>query len=65
MAKKIKFITITINEKAYDLPKDMPLPRLHERVSVDSSDFGIVSDVCYQVMEDFWMVTIRTKPEEI
>lgn len=48
MAKK--FRTIEIKGKCYDIPKDMPLPRIGERVGVGSK-FGTVSMVVYQFVD--------------
>lgn len=60
MKKKIDYITVEINGRAYDYPKFMPIPRLNERVSVDDSPIGTVTDIIHQVTKHLCMVTIRT-----
>ena len=57
-----EFVTVTIDGKAYDYPKDMPIPRIGETVSICGSKFGIVTRVLHQVEDStFKMITISTK----
>ena len=61
MSKPLKFRTIEIDGKAFDVPKDMPLPRIGERVSVCFGKFGTVIDVVYQFQDTRdYMITIKT-----
>ena len=62
--KKTTFITVEIGGKAYDYPKDMPLPRIGEVVSMDGSPFGRVTRILYQINgDDFRMISIDTDVE--
>ena len=58
-----KFRTVEIRGKAYDLPKDMPLPRIGERVGVGNV-FGVVSMVTYQFEDarDYAMIVFKLFP---
>jgi len=54
--------TITIKDKVYNLPKNMPLPRKGERVIIGPNS-GIVSSVTYQFEADSsqaYFITILT-----
>ena len=62
--QKTTFITVTIGKKCYDYPKDIPLPRVGEIVSIDSSEFGRVTRVLHQMMgKGFRMISIETEIE--
>lgn len=59
--KKNKFITIIIDGKGYDYPKDLPIPRIGETIGMYDSKFGLVNDIIHQVIaDDFMMITIKT-----
>ena len=56
------FVSVIIDGKAYKYPKDMPIPRIGETVSVCGSKFGIVTRVLHQVEDNtLRMITISTK----
>lgn len=62
MKKQIDYITVEINGKAYDYPRFMPIPKLNERVSINDSIIGTVTDILHQVdINGVWMITIKTK----
>ena len=57
-----EFVSVIIDGKAYDYPKNMPIPRIGETVSIYGSKFGIVTRVLHQVEDStFRMITISTK----
>lgn len=59
---KETFITVEINGKAYDYPKDMPLPRMGELVQMGDSPFGRVTRVLHQICDkEFRMISISTE----
>ena len=58
---KETFITVEINGKAYDYPKDMPLPRMGELVQMGDSPFGRVIRVLHQINKDLRMISISTE----
>lgn len=60
--KKRTYVTVEINGKAYDYPKDMPIPRIGECISVDYSSFGKVTKIFHQVVGNFRYVSIHTEP---
>jgi len=63
--KKITIINVIIEEKAYDYPRDLPIPKIGETVSVGDSHFGKVTRVLYQIEDkDFRMITIYTENGE-
>lgn len=56
------FVSVIIDGKAYDYPKDMPIPRIGETVSVYGSKFGIVTGILHQIEDkNLRMITISTK----
>lgn len=60
--KIITFITVEINGKAYDYPKDLPLPRIGELVLIDNSHFGKVNRISHQIDGNYFrMITISTE----
>lgn len=60
--KKRIYITVEIDGKAYDYPKNMPIPRIGECISVDYSGFGKVTKIFHQVVDNFRYVSIHTEP---
>lgn len=61
---KTTFINVTIGDKCYDYPKDMPLPRIGETVCIGDSVFGKVTRIVYQVLgKHFRMININTDAE--
>lgn len=60
--KKRTYVTVEIDGKAYDYPKDMPIPRIGECLSVDYSGFGKVTKIFHQVVDNFRYVSIHTEP---
>lgn len=60
--KKRTYVTVEIDGKAYDYPKDMPIPRIGECISVDYSGFGKVTKIFHQVVNNFRYVSIHTEP---
>lgn len=60
--KKRTYITVEIDGKAYDYPKDMPIPRIGECISVDYSGFGKITKIFHQVVGNFRYVSIHTEP---
>lgn len=60
--KKRTYVTVEIDGKAYDYPKDMPIPRIGECISVDYSGFGKVTKIFHQVVDNFRYVSIHTEP---
>lgn len=60
--KKCTYVTVEIDGKAYDYPKDMPIPRIGECISVDYSGFGKVTKIFHQVVDNFRYVSIHTEP---
>lgn len=60
--KKTTFITVEIGNKCYDYPKDLPIPRIGETVSMTGSEFGKVTKVLYQIQDEtFRMISIYTE----
>lgn len=59
---KRTYVTVEIDGKAYDYPKDMPIPRIGECISVDYSGFGKVTKIFHQVVDNFRYVSIHTEP---
>jgi hypothetical protein len=60
---KTRFYTITIGEKRYDLPKDMPVPQKGDYVLIDGI-IGVVDHVNYHIVGyKLYMVNIFTKKE--
>lgn len=56
------FTTVVIDGKAYDYPKNLPIPRIGETVSVYGSKFGIVTRILHQIeYKNLIMITISTK----
>ncbi len=56
------FTTVVIDGKAYDYPKNLPIPRIGETVSVYGSKFGIVTRILHQIEDkNLRMITISTK----
>lgn len=59
------FLTVEIDGKAYDYPKNLPIPRIGERISISKSNIATVKNVLYQVSEaheeQFSMITITTE----
>lgn len=61
--KKATFITVVIDGKSYDYPQDLPIPRIGEVVSIESSASGIVTQVFYQMVDKaFRNISIYTEP---
>lgn len=61
--KKVTFITVVIDGKSYDYPQDLPLPRIGEIVSIESSASGRVTQVFYQMVDkSFRSISIYTGP---
>lgn len=61
--KKTTFITVIIDDKAYDYPQDLPMPRIGEVVSIESSASGRVTQVFYQMVDKaFRSISIYTEP---
>lgn len=61
--KKVAFITVVIDGKSYDYPQDLPLPRIGEIVSIESSASGRVTQVFYQMVDkSFRSISIYTGP---
>lgn len=62
---KPTFLTVEIDGKAYDYPKNLPIPRIGERISISDSNIATVKDVLYQVSEaheeHFSMITIKAE----
>lgn len=62
---KPTFLTVEIDGKAYDYPKNLSIPRIGERISISDSNIATVKDVLYQVSEaheeHFSMITITTE----
>lgn len=62
--KKTTFVTVEIGDKAYDYPKDLPIPRIGETVSIQNSPFGRVTRVLHQITDKtFRMISIYTEVE--
>lgn len=61
MSKGFYFITVQIGDSAYDYPKDMPIPRIGEKVQINDSEFGRVMDIVYQLEADYKMISIYTE----
>ena len=56
------FTTVVIDGKSYDYPKNLPIPRIGETVSVYGSKFGIVTGILHQIEDkNLRMITISTK----
>lgn len=62
LKKKRTYVTVEIDGKAYDCPKDMPIPRIGECISVDYSGFGKVTKIFYQIIGNFIYISIHTEP---
>lgn len=61
--KKTTFITVVIDGKSYDYPQDLPMPRIGEVVSIESSASGRVTQVFYQMVDKaFRSISIYTEP---
>lgn len=60
--KKRTYVTVEIDGKAYDYPKDIPIPRIGECISIDYSGFGKVTKIFHQVVDNFRYVSIHTEP---
>lgn len=59
---KLKFYTIKIEGKCYDLPKDMPIPQIGSVVFVDN-EAGVVDRIHYHVVRGkIHMISIFTIP---
>lgn len=61
--KKTTFITVIIDDKAYDYPQDLPMPRIGEVVFIENSPGGRVTQVFYQMIDKtFRNISIHTEP---
>ena len=60
---KLQFLTITIEHKCYDLPKDMQIPQRGSTVFIENKA-GIVENINYHIIDGkVHMVNIfTTKP---
>lgn len=63
---KLRSITVGIGSKGYDLDKEMPIPRIGEKIRIEDSGLAIVTDVQYKVLQEYpnndeWIISIYTK----
>ena len=57
----MEFYTVEIKGKAYDLPKDMPIPEKGSYISVDGFH-SYVDEIAYTIEDGkLFMVRIKTK----
>jgi len=54
------YLTITIDDKCYDLPKDMPIPQKGSNVFIDGK-IGIVNIINYHIVDgELYMISLFT-----
>jgi len=59
---KLKYFTIEINGKCFDLPKNMTIPQMGSIFFIEY-EAGIVDNIKYYVKNNkIYMVSIHTKP---
>jgi len=64
-SSKLTFLTVEIDGKFYDYPKDFPIPHIGEKITINGSNMAMVKGVLYQVSEadkdNFNMIIITTE----
>lgn len=65
-SKEFNFITVQIGDYAYDYPKNTPLPRIGELITIDGRESARVVDVSYIINDSTSnnpgkMITIYTE----
>ena len=51
MNKETLYVAI-IGQSCYDLPKEMPIPQIGSKISIDNSDLVTVTSVRYHIVND-------------
>jgi len=59
LMKRINYNVIEFENKSFDLPEDMPIPRIGERIYV-GGESGFVYSVSYHIKEDYRIPGMNT-----